>query len=106
MPKYDYCEDCGQWNLCGYLPCKEKYICPNCAARIFKEDPVNIRAALTRQMVIDEMNINYACRALLGGGKGKSVMDQLQRQNPQYYQRIMGEAIKKLEVQGVKLSDV
>jgi hypothetical protein len=56
------------------------------------------------QTLLDEINIDYACRALLGGGKGQSVMNLLQEGNPDYYKRIMSEARKRLEAKGVKLS--
>lgn len=35
----------------------------------------------------------YACRALLGGGKGQSVMIQLYEDNPEFY-RVVMEAAK------------
>lgn len=47
---------------------------------------------LTLQQELDEINIDYACRALLGGGKGKSVMLALTESNPEYASRIMAEA--------------
>jgi hypothetical protein len=51
----------------------------------------------TLQELIDEINISYACRALLGGGKGLSVMEILRKENPDYYEKIMREARKKVE---------
>lgn len=52
---------------------------------------------------LDQINIDYACRALLGGAKGQSVMEELKKGNPAYYERIMGEARKELEARNVKL---
>lgn len=51
----------------------------------------------TVQETLDQINIDYACRALLGGGKGKSVMKELQKANPAYYERIMSEARRQME---------
>jgi len=50
--------------------------------------------------LLDEINIDYACRALLGGGKGQSVMEELQKANPTYHDWIMSEARKKMEREG------
>jgi len=36
-----------------------------------------------------DMYLNYAKRALLGGGKGKFVMEQLRKDNPAAYNKIM-----------------
>ncbi len=57
----------------------------------------------TLQETLDQINIDYACRALLGGGKGQYVMEQLKKENPTYYERIMSEARKQLEAKDVKL---
>jgi hypothetical protein len=57
---------------------------------------------------INEININYACRALLGGGKGISVMEAIRAQNPEYYEHIIAEAKARLEKEGrnVELSSL
>lgn len=57
---------------------------------------------------INEININYACRALLGGGKGISVMEAIRELNPEYYEKLMAEARARLEKEGrnVKLSSL
>ena len=60
----------------------------------------------TLQELIDEINISYACRALLGGGKGQSVMELLRKQNPYYYERIMTEAKRRMEAKDGKLSEL
>ena len=36
-----------------------------------------------------DLYLNYAKRALLGGGKGKFMMEQLKRSNPAVYHKIM-----------------
>ncbi|MBA7506100.1 hypothetical protein ES706_04780 [subsurface metagenome] len=51
----------------------------------------------TLQGTLDQINIDYACRALLGGGKGKSVMEELKQANPAYYEQIMSEARRQME---------
>jgi hypothetical protein len=51
--------------------------------------------------VVDEINIDYACRALLGGGKGKSVMEELKKVNQPYYDQIMSLARERLRKEGV-----
>lgn len=48
------------------------------------------------QAHLDQINIDYACRALLGGGKGKSVMEELRKTNSAYYESIMSEARKRI----------
>lgn len=108
MSKYGYCKDCKQWDLLGYMACQKKNLCPNCAAKIFNADPNSVRAELVHHQVIDEINVGYACRALLGGGKGKFVMEELKKINPTYYERIMSEAVNRLEkeVEDGNLSDV
>jgi len=62
----------------------------------------------TLQDELDKINTDYACRALLGGGKGQFVMEELKKENPAYYERIMGEARRQLESEAKdgKLSDV
>lgn len=50
--------------------------------------------------LVDAINIDYACRALLGGGKGKSVMEELKKINQPYYEQIMSAARAKLEREG------
>jgi hypothetical protein len=58
--------------------------------------------------IVDAIHIDYACRALLGGGKGKSVMEELKKVNPEYYEQIMSLAREELRKEGkdVELSDV
>jgi hypothetical protein len=59
--------------------------------------------------VVDEIHVDYACRALLGGGKGKSVMEELKKVNRPYYDQIISLARERLRKEGVKdgqLSDV
>lgn len=60
----------------------------------------------TLQETLDQINIDYACRALLGGGKGKFVIEQLKKENPAYYEQIMSEARRQLEAKNVKLPNV
>jgi hypothetical protein len=52
----------------------------------------------------DGIHVDYACRALLGGGKGKSVMDELKRLNRPYYEQVMSAARAKLKKEGVKMA--
>jgi hypothetical protein len=100
---YGICDECGTWDVVGYLACEDKHLCPGCAAKRFHETPQTIRAALVTKIQIkefDELNIDYACRALLGGGKGQSVMEQWLRTNPEYHAKIMAEAKKRLAEAG------
>jgi hypothetical protein len=105
--RYGDCDDCGKVDYLGYLACHNRHLCPDCASKILHADPTELRASLMEsarqaQALLDEINIDYACRALLGGGKGQSVMNLLQEQDPDYYKRIMAEARKRLSERGIK----
>jgi len=50
---------------------------------------------------------NYACRALLGGGKGRFVMLELYGENPEGYRYVIAVAKKRLvSTNGVSLESV
>jgi len=106
--KYDMCDQCGKTDYVGFVPCLSKNLCPDCAAEYFHADPVAARAEVMVKLakqkkleeIEDEINISYACRALLGGGKGMSVMQALLANNPGYFARIMAEAQKRMEKDG------
>ena len=44
-----------------------------------------------------ELEVNYAMRALMGGGKGRFVMEQLKENDPEFYQLVMAEAQRRLD---------
>lgn len=98
MPKQGTCENCGNEGLIGYLACEKKWICPVCAAKQFGADPQEVAVKLE----VDNLNIGMAKRALLGGGKGTSVMELIRQNNPEYYRHIMKSAKEELEKEGVK----
>ena len=47
-----------------------------------------------------ELYINYAMRALMGGGKGRFVMEQLKEDNPELHKFVMAEAQRSLDKLG------
>lgn len=46
--------------------------------------------------ILFDLYVSYACRALLGGGKGRYIMDGLKEENPQLYFAVMNKAREKL----------
>jgi len=56
---------------------------------------------------ISKLYFDYACRALLGGGKGTTMMAQLYKDNKQLYFMFLGAAKKCLiRVDGYKLETI
>lgn len=103
MAKYGNCEQCGNYGLLGYMPCIKKHICADCASKFLNADAESVRKTLKQQVeaelatVMDEINIGYAKRALLGEGKGLATMQEILARDKPYYERIMAEAKKRLE---------
>ena len=49
------------------------------------------------EATVAELYFHYACRALLGGGKGQYVMEGLRKENPELCEKIMKVAREYLE---------
>ena len=49
-----------------------------------------------------ELYVDYACRALLGGGKGKFVMDKLRIEDPDFYYLVMKRAKEVMSIEKEK----
>lgn len=60
----------------------------------------------TLKELIDEINIGYACRALIGEGKGLFTMNEIKAEDPKYYEWLINEAKKRMGAKDGKLSEL
>jgi hypothetical protein len=78
-----------------------EWLCGECDEKIFGDgEDISDPNRPTWPSLLDEININYAERALLGGGKGLSVLQELRELNITYYWQIIGIAKIRLRKRG------
>ena len=68
------------------------HVCPKCNSRRVSSECHN-----TLGEILGSLYLNYAKRALMGGGKGKFVIGQLRSQNPELADSIMDRARAELQ---------
>ena len=70
------------------------YICPQCGS-----EGIDIKTDASAEELLSSLYTDYAKRALLGGVKGKLMIEQLRRSNPELADAIMGKAKEELEME-------
>ena len=74
-----------------------EWLCGECDSKIYDGEEIPNPSL---QSFVDELNIGFAKRALLGGGKGLSVLLELRELNITYYWQIIGIAKIRLRKEG------
>lgn len=54
MPKMGICDRCGTPKLLGYMACTNKWLCPDCAARILRANSQEIKGVLSGKDITRE----------------------------------------------------